>query len=494
MRDFVLMSGGVRAAIPFLLALLVAGCMVGPDHLRPDLPLAADHAHAGHGEGAPLPAPDAAFWELFGDPTLTSLVETAFIANHDLRIALANRERADALLRGAGFDRLPTLTAGADVADLRLAANEAPGAGRAARDHTIHRASVSASWELDLFGRVARGVESHHADAAASAADLAALQVVIVGQVVSGYIGLCGAQERLRVARANADNQRATLELVQARHAAGRGTGFDIARASAQLASTQARVPALEAEVAVHQHRLAVLTGRSPDGLLGPLSVARPLPAPPPAPDPGTPGELVRRRPDVAAAEYRLHAATARIGVATADLFPRFTLGGLIGTQAIDNSMLFARDGETRVLALGIDWSFLDVGRVRARIAAADADAAGELARYEQTVLLALEDVENALLQHIRSRDEDAHRQQAAQDSARAAQIARIRYQAGGVDLLEVLDSERTLLEAQDALAQARTRAVASTAGVYRALAGGWPRQRPAYEPVSGLAHEGASQ
>jgi NodT family efflux transporter outer membrane factor (OMF) lipoprotein len=494
MRDWTPRPADFRTVVLCpLLALSLAACMVGPDHLRPEMPVAARFADTGSGESATAPESDAAFWEAFGDPQLTALVEAALAANHDLRIALANHERARALLRGAEFDRLPNVRASTEMADAHLAAVEAQGGGRAARDRESYRAGVAASWELDMFGRVRRRVEASRADAAASGADLASLQVVIVGEVVAAYIELRGAQERLRVAHANADNQRRTLELVQARFGAGRGTDYDAARTSAQLASTLARVPALQAEVAVHQHRLAVLTGRSPDALLERLSVAQPLPAPPPALDPGTPGELLRRRPDIAAAEHRLHAATARIGVATADLFPRFTLGGLIGSYSTQGSQLFAGDSETRLVALGIDWSFLDVGRVRARMAAADAEATRELARYEQTVLLALEDVENALVRHARSREEDAHLQRAAEESTRAAQLAITRFQGGAAGLLEVLDSERTLLQAEDALALARTRTVASAAAIYRSLAGGWPQQRPACQPVSG-ARRGASQ
>lgn len=477
--------GGARALLPSLLALSLAACMVGPDHVRPALPLPADYTQAViPGDTRPA-APEAAFWEGFADRQLNALVDQALASNHDLRIALANFERANALLRGARFDRLPTVTASGEAADVRLPAGDVPGVPRDARDHESWRADVAASWELDLFGRVRRGVESRGADAAASAGDLAALQVVIVGEVVSGYIQLRGAQERLRVARANADNQRETLELVEARFGAGRGTGFDTARARAQLESTLARIPALEAEVRIHQHRLAVLGGRAPGDLVDDLDEARALPAVPAPLDPGSPGDLLRRRPDIAAAEHRLHAATARIGVATTDLFPRFTLGGLIGSQAIDSSMLFERDSETRIIALGIDWSFLDIGRVRARIAAADADAAASLARYEQTVLLALEDVENALVRHARSREQDAHLQRAAEESARAAELAILRYEAGAADLLDVLDSERTLLQAQDALAQARTRTASSAAGIYRALAGGWPQSLPKHERVA---------
>lgn len=493
MHSAILSKGG-RGLLPSLLALTLAACMVGPDHVRPDMPLPARFAEATEADAATLARPDSAFWQGFGDPQLDAVVEAALAGNHDLRIALASFERANALLRGARFEHFPTVTSSAEAADVRLSADEAPGVSRAARDQENWLAGVEVSWELDLFGRVRRAVESRRADAAATAADLAAMQVVIVGEVVRTYIGLRGAQERLRVARANADNQRETLELVGARFGAGRGSGFDTARASAQLASTLARLPSLEAEVRILQHRLAVLAGRAPEALVGELAEPRVLPQVPAALDPGSPGELLRRRPDIAAAEHRLHAATARIGVATADLFPRFTLGGLIGSQAIDGSMLFERDSETRLVALGIDWSFLDVGRVRARIAAADAAAAAELARYEQTVLLALEDVENAMVRHARSREEDAHLQQAAEESARAAELAIIRYEAGAADLLDVLDSERTLLQAQDALAQARTRTATSAAGIYRALAGGWPQSLPTHDHVAGTAPAANSQ
>ncbi|MEZ0472879.1 efflux transporter outer membrane subunit [Luteimonas salinilitoris] len=475
-----------RAVLPSLLAVALAACAVGPDHVRPELPLADAFVQGQVSDPSALPAPDEAFWEAFADPQLDALVDAALDANHDLRIALASYDRANALLRGAGFDRFPTVTAFAEAADSRASADELPGVPRAGRDGERYRAGIEASWELDLFGRVRRGVEASRAGAAASAADLAALQVAIVSEVVRGYVELRGAQERLRVAQANADNQRETLRLVDARFEAGRGTGFDTARARAQLESTLARVPALEAEVAAGMHRLAVLTGRTPDALVAQLAPVRPLPALPARLDAGSPGDLLRRRPDIAAAEQRLHAAIAHIGVATADLFPRFTLGGLIGSVATDTGALFERDSETRLVALGIDWSFLDIGRVRARIAAADADAAGELARYEQTVLLALEDTENALVRYARTREEDTHLTRAAEDSARAAELARIRFEAGAVGLFEVLDAERTRLQAQDALVDARTRSVTGAVALYRALAGGWPQRLPTREQVAG--------
>lgn len=477
-----------KTLLPSLLAVALSACTVGPDYVRPDVPVPdtfiQSQAPADAAANEAAAAVDPAFWLAFGDPQLTELVEQALASNHDLRIALANFDRANALLRGSKFDYFPTITASAEGSDSRASADQAPGVARNDRDGESYSAGIDVGWELDLFGRIRRNVEAGRAGAAASAADLEAAQVAIVGEVARTYFDLRGLQERLRVARGNADNQRETLRLVDARLDAGRGTEFDTARARAQLEATSSRIPALEAQLAFDMHRLGVLVGRTPDALVAQLEPSRPLPALPAKLDAGTPGELLRQRPDIAAAEQRLHAATARIGVATADLFPRFTLGGLIGSQAIDTNMLFERSSETRFVALGIDWSFLDIGRVRARIAAADADAEGELARYEQTVLLALEETENALVSYARARTEDAHLERAAADSATAARLARVRFDAGAVDLFEVLDAERTQLQAQDAFAASRTRSAVGAVSLYVALAGGWPDTLPIREAV----------
>ena len=479
----------MRPVLTVLAAALLAACAVGPDHVRPTLTVPETFTDvappdATTASAAPAAA-DGAFWQAFGDPQLSALVDDTLAANHDLRIALARYDRANALLRGARFDRLPTLDASARGASTRASADQVPGVPRDARDTDSFEAGIGASWELDLFGRVRRGVEAGRADVAASADDLRALQVAIAGEVATAYLDLRGLQERLRVATENAGNQQHTLALVDARREAGQDSDFDGARASAQAAFTSARIPILEAEIAVATHRIAVLTGRTPDALRQQLSAARALPDVPRTIDPGTPADILRVRPDVSAAEHRLHSATARVGVATAALFPRLTLGGLIGSQAGDVGALFERDSETRLVALGIDWSFLDIGRVRARIAAADADASAELARYQQTVLRALEDTGNALVRFDRAHDADVELERAALDSARAARLARMRFEAGETGLLDVLDAERTQLEAEDAFASGRTRTATGAVAVYRAMAGGWPQALPVRETLS---------
>ena len=475
-----------RLAITALAAALLSACAVGPEFVRGDVATATTFARAPAVDAAlPTVAADAPFWESFGDPMLSSLVADALRANHDLRIALANRDQADALLRGTRFDRLPTITADAQGSEARASADQLPGVARGDRTSRSYGAGIAASWELDLFGRIRRSVEAGTAEAEASAADLRAAQVAVAGDVAASYVELRGLQERLRVARANRDNQQRTLDLVQARVDAGSSSDFDSARARAQRDATAARIPALEAAEASAMHRIAVLTGRTPDALIASLSQGAPLPALPTRIAPGTPADMLRHRPDVAAAEARLHAATARIGVATADLFPRITLGGLLGSQAGAASALFERDSETRLVALGIDWSFLDVGRVRARIAASGAAGDAALAQYQQSVLRALQDTEDALVRLDRVGQEDALLQRAAQDSARAAELARVRYQAGATGLFEMLDVERGQLQAEDAFADVRARSALNAIALYKALAGGWPQSLPTRESVA---------
>lgn len=465
-------------AVAAFASALLAACTVGPDYVRPDTPVPAGFARApATVDAGVLADPSAPFWQATGDPVLADLVDDALASNRDLQAALASLDRARALLGATRLDRLPTVTAGATGSD-SLSARDAvpPGADRDARLYSVQ---ANASWEIDLFGRVRRAVEAQEAETWASAGDLDALQVAVVGEVARTYVELRGTQERLRVARENAANQRETLRLVETLDSAGRGTAFDTARSRAQLESTLARIPALEAVEAVAMHRLAVLTGRAPDALIASLSAPAPMPALVARIDGETPASLLRRRPDVAAAEHRLHAATARIGVSTADLFPRLTLGGLIGTQAGSVDALGDSGSGTRLVALGIDWSFLDIGRVRARIRASEAGADVALARYQQAVLGALEDTENALVMHARARVEAGHLRSAAHDAADAARLARLRYRAGASGLLEVLDAERSRLQAEDALADADARAASGAVAVYRAMAGGWPDRAP---------------
>ena len=466
-----------RHALALASAALVGGCAVGPDFKAPAAPrAAAQFARAEPAPATPQAETDAAFWRQFQDPQLTQLVERALGDNQDLQVALARLDGAQALLRESRFDQLPTVTMSGRATQQKLSESEAFYGPRSQRSYT---AGLAASWEIDVFGRVRRSIEARHADLRADAADLAALQVAIAAQVAGSYADLRGWQQRLALAQANAANQQDTLRLVQLRLAHGSGTEFDLARAQAQLEATRSRIPALQAQIAMAQHRLAVLTGQVPEALIAALDVPAALPQLPPAIDPGTPAGLLRRRPDVAVAEARLHAATARIGVATADLVPRLSLGGLLGSTALHGGSLFEGASARSSVFLGVDWSFLDVGRVRARIAASEAGAQAALAQYQQTVLLALEDTENALVRLQRTRSEDAHLAQAAEQRQRAEQLALRRYHLGSVGLYEVLDAQRDLYAAQDAAADSRARGLRAAVALYQALAGGWDGKLP---------------
>lgn len=470
MRDSI---RGLSAA----LAISLSGCVVGPDYVQPEPEAPARFERLAQDTAQRKPV--AEFWRRFDDPVLTELVEGALVANHDLRGALARVEQAFALARLDGYDRLPTVTAEGGYTESRTSADQAPGVPSEALDTEIYSAGAVAFWELDLFGRVRRNLEASRAEAVAAEADLRALRVSIAAEVARGYFELRGRQERLRIARHNADNQRKTLALTEAREQAGSGTEFDTARARAQLESTLSRIPALEADVAAAIHRLAVLGGRQPGELRERLEPVAPLPALPASVAVGTPAGLLRRRPDIQAAERRLAAATARVGVATADLFPRVTLGGSYGSAAGSLGDLFSSATETYAFGPSIGWAFLDLGRVRSRIAASDAAAQAQLAAYEGTVLRALEEVESALVRYGKTRVESVHLKDAAEASARAARMARLRFDAGAADFLQVLDAERSLLSAEDRLAESRTRAGTALVAVYRSVAGGWPAQAP---------------
>ncbi|CAM4191257.1 RND transporter [Bordetella tumbae] len=463
-------------------SLIVTGCAVGPDFHSPaaSVPTSAQFARYEAGDVKPsgslhLPVfdvRDADFWTQFGDEQLTALVQQALTGNRDLHAAFARLQGADAMLNEARLDRFPTVTMNGEAAQQKLSEDQlSPGQPRSARNYN---AQIQASWELDLYGRVRRTVEAQQAQQQMTQADLAALQVVIAAQVADTYTQLRGTQLRMQIALSHAQNQRDTARLVDRRLHAGMGTDLDQSRAQAQLQSTLARLPALQAQISVLQHRLAVLLGESPESLIAHLDAVRPLPQVPSMLDPGTPAELLRRRPDIAAAEARLHAATARIGIATADLFPRLSLGGLLGSFALSGHNLFNASTATSNVFLGVDWSFLDIGRVRARIAASEAGAAEALANYQQTVLGALEETENALVRLNRNRDELQTLQAAVQQRNKAEHLAQRMYQSGTLGLFEVLDAQREQLDAQDIAAESQINAVRSSIALYKAMSGRW--------------------
>ncbi|KAA9134139.1 TolC family protein [Marinihelvus fidelis] len=451
-------------------AALLSACAVGPDYERPEtqapaeFDLARDHQLDASSEQL--------FWGGFGDPLLAELVQQTLDANQALAAALARYDRASALLEGAERGQWPNVSAQADGAKLRLADSERIPPGAGPRRVDSYSAGLVADWELDLFGRLRRITESQRAELDATAADVAAVQVALVGQLASSYFELRGLQQLYAVVEANVSLQREAVDIVTARLDAGRGTEFDQVRAQAQLERINAGLPLLRASIRVAMHRIAVLTGQSPDALVDVLAPVKALPGERPVIAAGTPGDLLRRRPDIAAAERRLAAATARIGVATADLYPRFTLSGLLGTVAPEAGDLFSDGTGSRAVALGVDWTFLNYGYVRSRIDAADAESREALANYQQTVLTALEDTESSLVRYQQSRQRTEHLLLAVEAATEAARLARVRYERGFIGYFEVLSADQELVSVRDVAVQSQTAEVLAMVDVYRALAG----------------------
>jgi len=463
---------GLCAVIVLLaVAAALAGCAVGPNYVKPATPVAAAFAGA---SDAPYGTDEAQtkFWTQFGDPTLDQLVDEALLSNHDLRIALGHLVEARALRREAQFDLAPTVTAAAGYTKERFPQVDSPTG--APLNTRFYDAGFDASWELDLFGRVRRNVEAQSAEVQGAAATLRDAQVSVSAEVARTYFELRGQQSELSVAHRNVDNQKETLALTQARLEAGRSTELDTSRAQSQLSATLATIGPLEAAIARSIHRLSVLTGRDPNALNELLQPAHELPELPRMTQVGDPAGLLRRRPDIRIAERQLAASTALVGVAIGDLFPKVSFTGSFNYTAPEIGGLGESSSRGYVIGPSISWAAFDLGRVRAQVAGSRARADVALAGYEQSVLRALEETEDALVTHARTRSSLKDASDAAQASATAARIARTRYEGGLVDFLDVLDAERTELAAEDRLAQSRTETATSLVAVYKALGGGW--------------------
>ncbi len=464
MRKFKFLLAPIAAAV-------MTACAVGPNYHAPETQV-AEKFEGAQNTTYSSEQTIARFWENFNDPTLDQLIKLSLAENHDLRIALTRVREARALRRDAAFDLAPSVNVGGGYTKTRTAAaNTVPGSPR---EFELYDAGFDAFWELDFFGGVRRGLEASNAQLGAVEAERRDAYVIVTAEVTRTYFELRGHQQQLDVARRNVVNQQATLDLANARLDAGSGTEFDTARAQSQLSSTLGSISPLEAAVARSIHRLSVLVGREPNALVQELSSLKDLPALPGIVPVGDPAGLLRRRPDIRIVERDLASATARVGVAVADLFPRVTFTGSAGYVAAESGALGDRGTDGYVLAPGISWGILDLGNVQARIAAANWRKEGALLRYEQTVLQALEETENALVTHARARDRLVHDEAAVRASNTAAGLARVRYENGASDFLQVLTAERTLLETEDRLARSRTEAATSLIAVYKSLGGGW--------------------
>ena len=439
----------------------------------PEGPHPLSPSPSGRGGTQDKPAVSPNYWNQLGDTTLSRLVDEVLRANLDVRSARARVSAARSDRVRTVLDLTPSATVAAGYSRQRLSTASFPGALGVFPDQNVWDAGVNASWDLDVFGGIRHTVQARGALADVAEASLRDVQVAMTAEVARAYFELRGAQEQLEVARRNAENQRHTFELTQERLAAGRGSAFDTERAQAQLSSTLASIPAREAQVAAAQYRIGTLVGRSPTDVARELEQTGPLPSLPEVTSIGTPDAVVRYRPDVAAAERFAAAQGALVGAAKASYLPRLTIGGSAGYAAPEFNSVGNQGTLRYVVGPVITWPGLNLGRVKAEVDAAQAREDAARAQYGRAVLAATEDIETSLARYRAARLQVERLQEASAASERAAELARLRFREGITDFLQVLDAERTELEAQDRLAQGRIDAATAYAALYRAVGGG---------------------
>lgn len=481
------------------LALGLGACAVGPNFQPPATPgtAAGKFVAADRPTYVADPLPDA-WWRLYDDPALDALIQQALTANTDLRVATANLRRARAILSETRSQRLPSTTISASASYVRTNPTSGSlGGGTGTTGGTTggggtgsggsgaitggnyegeyYTTGLDVSYELDLYGRVKRDIEASRADVAAQEADRDSIRVSVAAETARAYADACSAARQAAVAEESVRLQTDTYDLTVRLAGAGRGTPLDTSRARAQLEQTRATVPTFVSNRRTALYRLNVLTGRPPEEPPAPAAVAckvapllsRPLPI-------GDGTALIRRRPDMREADSTLAAATARIGVATAELYPQISLGGSIGTSGISVSSLGKNSGLTFNVGPLLSWTFPNMTVARARIRQAQASNEAALASFDGTVLTALQETETALAELSGELDRLRSLQVARDYSAEAARIVRLRYTAGAENFLAVLDAERTQATAEASLASSQATLSTAQIAVFKALGGGW--------------------
>jgi NodT family efflux transporter outer membrane factor (OMF) lipoprotein len=452
--------------------------MVGPNYHQPAGPVPAAYPQAAPG---PTNGPSydlAQWWRVFNDPQLDALVERAVSANLDLRLAQARIREARAQAGIARSALFPSANASGEYSRQRLSEHSPDGAlARSAGQSLVQNffnAGFDANWELDVFGGNRRALEAAKADLGATEESRRGVLITVIGDVGLNYLDLRGLQKQLAVARDNLRLQEDTLTLTKDRVHAGLANELDTTRAEAQAANTRSQIPLLEQDIQRSIHRLSILIGKEPSDLESQLAAPGPIPPATPGIPIGLPSDLLRRRPDIRQAERELSAANARIGVATADLFPRFFLTGAAGLESLSAGDFFSAGSRFWSLGPTMRWPIFTAGRIRQNIKVQDARQEQSLIRYEQAVLTSLEEVENAL---VACGKEQEHYQALVQSEAanrRAVELADERYRSGLVDFLNVLDAQHSLLAAQDELARSERTTDQNLVRLYKALGGGW--------------------
>lgn len=468
-----------RFALALAAAGSMVGCMVGPTYKAPVTTAPAHWSEPLAGGETERSADLATWWQGFQDPQLDTLIQRALAANLDLRIARARLREARAARGLAGAQLWPeTSLSGSALREKQSANLPVTGAllpPGTALTSNLYQGGFDAAWELDLFGGARRGREVADAELAAAGYAWGDAQVSLAAEVARNYVTARSFQQRLEIAQHNLADQREVVALARDRFRQGLTSSLEPEQAATVLAQTEAQVPALESGLQMAVHHLAVLLGQAPGALGAELAAHGPIPSAPPQVPAGLPSDLLRRRPDIRVAERQLAAASARIGVATADLFPRFSLTGSFGYQSAQSGSLVNPASSAWSVGPAFQWRIFDAGRVRANIRVQDARQEQALAVFEKAVLAGFEDVENALVAYAKEQARNRPLRAAVASSRRALDIAREQYAKGLTSFLNVLDAERTVYQAQDSQIQSDQAVAQDLIALYKALGGGWP-------------------
>ncbi len=466
------------------LLLLAAGCAVGPNYQKPDTPVPAAWQE-GQQKGVDTQAAELAhWWKEFKDPLLDSLVERAVKSNLDLKVAEARVREERASLAATASGLWPTLDVSGSYSRNRVSkngffsGNPIPGsssfAGGGKLENNFYRTGFDSSWEIDVFGGTRRQVEAAEATLAATVEDQRSVLVTLLGDVAKNYIDLRGLQRQLVVAQQNLAAQQDTLGLTKVRFEAGLASDFEVAQAEGLVNSTAAQIPTLQSALKQAAYRIDVLLGTRPGSAWSELAKDAAIPALPPKAQVGLPADLLRRRPDIRQAERLLASATAQVGAATADLYPKFSLTGNIGLQSISASNWFSAQSRFWSIGPTITWPVFDAGKIRANIEIRNAQQEQALRLYEKSVLTAFEDVENALVNYGNEQTRYRSLLEAVAANRRALQLAEELYTQGLVPFLNVLDAQRTVYTSENDLAQSEASMASNLVALYKALGGGW--------------------
>ena len=475
-RKFIL-----RMSLALALGASLSGCAVGPKYHRPTVDLQAFHnAPSIETRAASLPAPPLdQWWTGFHDPELTRIVQRALDQNLDLAAAMARVQQAHATARGAGAQRMPSGNLYASTTTLSQSTESMT--GRAAshlpgydRHQNYYDLGFIASWETDLFGGLKKGAEAAAAEAQAAEALRTGTRITVAAEAADAYMQIRGAQARLIFAKGQIATDEHLVELVQQRRDAGIASDRELAQAQAVLSRAKATIPLLTVSLEAQLNRLDVLMGAQPGTYAAELSSVADIPDVPEISGFGAPTDLLRRRPDIIAAERTVAASNARIGQAISEYYPKLSLSGIVGSQAIAPAHLFEQQGFQPISVVGLRWKLFDFGRVASEVAQARGANAEALVQYRNSALHAAEDVEDAFSLLVQSENRRNEILREIDELQRVRDRSEESYAAGVIGLTDVLDADRQLLVARDELAVARESAARAAVGSYRALGGGW--------------------